>query len=178
MDIPSKHPEQTLTLTEPHRIVRRTLKAPRWSRALPLRRLSIFGAGLIAALGLPVFALASQQDNDSETNSAASHTTVNSNEPSPPNGEGFSTTTVNSSSNPPESPAVKLTVDGVPLPTQDTPSTQSYTVTSNDNTLDVSVSIDNSSSSGDTSNTSTEIVVDSYSSSEDASNINRGSPRR
>lgn len=188
METSSRHQKQKLTLTESHRLARNTFRQLPFLSKSPLKRFSLIGAGVVAGLGIPVLAIASQHtpSSDSKASSQAQSTDIHINSStSSDTEEVFSTVEVDSEpaadSAAPNQAAesnsdVQVMINGEPVPLVDGSVSQTIISNGNSSQVDVNVSVDGSSTSS--SSNKTDISIETSSSSTEDTNTTRGSPRR
>lgn len=184
MQASSKRQQQTHILSKLRRPAPGTARhSVRLSRA-PKKRLTMITLGMVAGLGLPALAFASQQHltNDASFETSRSEPSSTQTETSSPAEEVFSSSVIDMKVETAPGSSGEMvgqaTINGETIPlTND--STTTRHIDSDSNSVNVDISVDNGDASTSiSSSSSTEVHIESYSSSDGETNNTRGSPRR
>lgn len=173
------HQKQKLPLLKSRRLARSIVRQFIPLPESPLKRLGLVSIGVLTGVGVPALVFASQQQASPEKVQPASSSTVTiQNTASSDHEEAVSSSETNSSSAASTDAVTdtNVVINGETIPIPDG-SVSKQVISQDGSQLDVDITVDHTTT-GTSSNNTTSITIDSYSSTTSGQDSVRGSPRR
>lgn len=173
----ANHQKQKLTLLKPRRLARSIVRQFIPLPQSPLKRLGFVGISVLTGVGVPALVFASHQQATPEKTQTTGSSTVTIQSTASSRTEEAVSSSTGPETHPPSLPDVTVAINGETIPTAE--GSVSKQVTNSDGSqLDVSITVNQTTSSSSSTRNSTNIDINSSSSSTDGQDPVRGSPRR